>query len=382
MERHRVINQRQHLIPALIFEVNWIYMMKFVLSYITPPSAIILTMLFLIFVGCANQLSIGSIPSDMQHYQYDRYKAIDDVTSAFQEAGSPIRQFEQGNIIDIPYRLTNLSLSAIQPALERSCLNMMGGKGFPKRGDNLRSSWYFLRSDGGPIVNFDSEVNRVVSLLKRDSKNNWAIPSLNYSIGSRTYLCTVYESNLFPEYANENLQKPLFLALDRCEFENNASSTFTGVCHWIIIRTPNLLDIVKQTRQNSEKELVKIDEKRKKSEEEYSTRRKLELEQRAIRIKEEQLLVKTIGQKICRTEEITQRKTMGYFRGDPIYEKSSSKAQAMITAFTENSSGSKIQIRISGMVSNGSNLDRVDGDVVLQNGAVVWDEAANWRLCY
>lgn len=342
--------------------------------------AVICMVSLLVIAGCANQTYIGSMPSDIKHYKYERYKTIDDVISAFQEAGSPIRQFEQGNIIDIPYTSTQEPVGAIDQALERSCLNMMGSQGFPKRGDNLKYHWYYLLYSGGPYVNFDSEVSRVESLVRADSNNDWLTPKGLLNWGHS--LCAIYETNLFSDYKNESLQKPLFIALKRCEYEKNASHTPINVCHWIIVRTPNLLDIVKQTRQNSETVLIESEEKRKKSAEEYRIQRKQESEQRAIRAKEEQLMVKTIGQKICRTEEISQRKVMGYFRGDPIYEKTSSKVQAMITAFTENASGSKIQIRISGMQANGSNLERIDGGVVLQNGAVIWDEAANWGLCY
>jgi hypothetical protein len=91
--------------------------------------------------------------------------------------------------------------------------------------------------------------------------------------------------------------------------------------------------------------------------------------------------IRTVGQKICRIEEITTRKIIGTAMGNPMYG-AQIKQQATITGFTENTSGSKIQLRISGMQVNGENLDRIDGDVVYQNGGVVWDEASNWRLCY
>lgn len=91
--------------------------------------------------------------------------------------------------------------------------------------------------------------------------------------------------------------------------------------------------------------------------------------------------VKSIGQKICRTIEITQRKVMGYAMGEPVYGEAV-RQQANITAFTENVAGEKIQIRISGIQANGVNLDRIDGTVVMQNGAVIWDEASKWGLCY
>lgn len=91
--------------------------------------------------------------------------------------------------------------------------------------------------------------------------------------------------------------------------------------------------------------------------------------------------VKTVGQKVCRSEEITQRKVMGSAMGQLVYG-NSIKLQAKVTAFTEKSAGSKIQVRISGIQANGENLDRIDGDVVLENGAIVWDEATHWGLCY
>ena len=83
--------------------------------------------------------------------------------------------------------------------------------------------------------------------------------------------------------------------------------------------------------------------------------------------------VKTIGQKICRTIEITQTKRLYQA---PV------NVQAKITAFTENVSGDKIQLRISGMRAGDENVDRIDGEVVFQNGGVIWDNATNWGLCY
>jgi hypothetical protein len=55
--------------------------------------------------------------------------------------------------------------------------------------------------------------------------------------------------------------------------------------------------------------------------------------------------------------------------------------------FTENVNGNKIQVRIGGIQkfdSSGNNLgntDRVDGETVYQNGAVIWEDAANWNPC-
>jgi hypothetical protein len=90
--------------------------------------------------------------------------------------------------------------------------------------------------------------------------------------------------------------------------------------------------------------------------------------------------IKTVGQKICKTEEITQRRVIGTALGQPMYGLPV-KAKAVITAFTENSAGTRIQLRISGMQVDGQNLDRIDGDIVYENGSVVWEEASNWQLC-
>lgn len=91
--------------------------------------------------------------------------------------------------------------------------------------------------------------------------------------------------------------------------------------------------------------------------------------------------VKTVGQKICRTIGITRRKVIGDYRGEPIYGEPTN-AKVKVTAFTESVSGDKIQVRISGMQAGNENLDRIDGDVVFQNGGVIWDNATNWGLCY
>jgi len=90
--------------------------------------------------------------------------------------------------------------------------------------------------------------------------------------------------------------------------------------------------------------------------------------------------IKSTGQRICNTYQIDQRNVIGYARGKAVYSDPVA-TQAKVTAFTEQVSGSKIQIRISGIEANGENLDRIDGDVVLTNGAVIWDEAKNWKLC-
>jgi hypothetical protein len=98
------------------------------------------------------------------------------------------------------------------------------------------------------------------------------------------------------------------------------------------------------------------------------------------RAKRELPLIKTVGQKICRTIGITQRQAVGQYLGKTVYTDPVS-VQAKVTAFTEGVSGDKIQLRVAGMVAGNENLDHIDGDIVLQNGGVIWDSASNWSLC-
>ncbi len=98
------------------------------------------------------------------------------------------------------------------------------------------------------------------------------------------------------------------------------------------------------------------------------------------RTKRELPLVKTVGQKICRTIGITQRQAVGQYLGKTVYTDPVS-VQARVTGFTENVSGDKIQLRIAGMQAGNENLDRIDGDVMYQTGGVIWDNASNWGLC-
>lgn len=85
----------------------------------------------------------------------------------------------------------------------------------------------------------------------------------------------------------------------------------------------------------------------------------------------------SIGQKVCKTIQITR---------DYAFKRYAELVN--LTGFVENTSGQKVQIRISGMVSNGSeitpqgtNLDRINGDVILENGSIIWDDAAAWSSC-
>lgn len=90
--------------------------------------------------------------------------------------------------------------------------------------------------------------------------------------------------------------------------------------------------------------------------------------------------VRTVGQKVCRLFDISQRKVIGEVMGKPAYGQPV-QVKAKVTGFTENSSGRKIQIRISGMQANGESMERIDGDVVLENGAVIWDDSMSWAVC-
>lgn len=88
-----------------------------------------------------------------------------------------------------------------------------------------------------------------------------------------------------------------------------------------------------------------------------------------------------IGQEVCKKINITQRKIVNYtiVGHEPVY--AAEKAQALVAAFVEHNAGSKTQVRISGMRINGENISRIDGDVVYENGSVIWDTTSNWSSC-
>lgn len=85
----------------------------------------------------------------------------------------------------------------------------------------------------------------------------------------------------------------------------------------------------------------------------------------------------SVGQAVCKNIQMTKKWAGNNYDED-----------VKVTGFVENLSNGKVQIRISGMVSNGSgitkkgtNVDRINGDVVFENGSVIWDNAANWGSC-
>jgi hypothetical protein len=130
------------------------------------------------------------------------------------------------------------------------------------------------------------------------------------------------------------------------------------------------------------------EEQRRKAEAEallLARQRQAELERTQLVQQREQTIrdlprIKTGGEKICKTIDGTHRDILGYGMGKPMYGPER-HVKYHISAFTENVSGSKIQVRISGIQLNGENVDRVDGDTVLQNGSIIWDEALEWSLC-
>ena len=101
-----------------------------------------------------------------------------------------------------------------------------------------------------------------------------------------------------------------------------------------------------------------------------------ELDQMLAQAKKQMLVqVKEIGQFVC--TKINGTESWGLGRPEPrIYQ---------ISGYTEKSSGEKIQIRINGIQKfdqNGNllgNVDRVNGVVIYQNGAIIWDDAVNWN---
>lgn len=95
-------------------------------------------------------------------------------------------------------------------------------------------------------------------------------------------------------------------------------------------------------------------------------------------------VAKTIGQKICKTMDGTLQSAQYVANGRPLYG-ATMNVKYFLTAFTENAVGQKIQLRIASIrMRQGGNLvnmDRLDGDTVLQNNSVVWDDPLLWRPC-
>lgn len=95
-------------------------------------------------------------------------------------------------------------------------------------------------------------------------------------------------------------------------------------------------------------------------------------------------LVRQIGQKICRSVEGTFARPVAYSMGETIYEKPV-PTRYYVTAFTENSANSKIQLRISSVYRmEGSkliNVETLGGKTVYRTNAVLWEDPNEWEPC-
>lgn len=90
-------------------------------------------------------------------------------------------------------------------------------------------------------------------------------------------------------------------------------------------------------------------------------------------------IVKKIGQKICRTLDGAAQSAMYVINGRQM------RPQYVLTAFTENVANDKIQLRIAAirarLPTGFASVDRLDGDMVLQNNSVIWDDPLLWHPC-
>jgi hypothetical protein len=96
-------------------------------------------------------------------------------------------------------------------------------------------------------------------------------------------------------------------------------------------------------------------------------------------------LVKSIGQKVCKSVDGTQKHALGVYMGETIYGQAIGK-KYYLTAFTEKVAGSKIQLRIASVMMidrSGAlvNVNQLDGDTVMQPNSVLWDDAILWHPC-
>lgn len=95
-------------------------------------------------------------------------------------------------------------------------------------------------------------------------------------------------------------------------------------------------------------------------------------------------MVRVVGQKICKIIDGTERHLVGRMMGQVVYGASVSQT-FYITGFTEQVAGEKIQLRIAGIRKiEGDrmvNVDKIDGDTVLQTNNVIWDDPILWRPC-
>lgn len=99
------------------------------------------------------------------------------------------------------------------------------------------------------------------------------------------------------------------------------------------------------------------------------------------------VVVKSVGQKICRETDGTERAVIATSVVGPIYGKPETR-KFQITAFTERIEGEKIQLRVAGIRkfdSRGSDLGNTQqldaAGTTLQVNSIIWDDPMNWSLC-
>lgn len=95
-------------------------------------------------------------------------------------------------------------------------------------------------------------------------------------------------------------------------------------------------------------------------------------------------LVRQIGQKICRSVEGTFALPVAQSIGQTLYGEAVA-TRYYVTAFTENSANSKIQLRISSVYRmEGSkliNVETLGGKTVYRTNAVLWEDPNEWEPC-
>lgn len=99
------------------------------------------------------------------------------------------------------------------------------------------------------------------------------------------------------------------------------------------------------------------------------------------------IAMKSVGQKICRETDGTERAVIATSIVGPVYGKSEAR-KFQITAFTERIEGEKIQLRVAGIrkfdsLGNdlGSTPQLDDAGTTLQVNSILWDDPMNWSPC-
>lgn len=159
---------------------------------------------------------------------------------------------------------------------------------------------------------------------------------------------------------------------------------------WSHVSNAQKLDVLQQIATILGKEqvlnaaLVQETKKKEDAEKQAAILSKQSAKEEAIKHKYALEQVKQIGQKICRIYSGTTFQTVSY--GSTAARVNEKNRTFKISGFTENTSKNKLQIRIGGIMAfEGSapvgNIDKLEGDIILQNGSVIWDDAGNWNPC-